>query len=139
MGVELMDEQTLRRVIDSGTPWERRVGYARAVRVGRLVFVSGTLGTNDRGELTDPSDPYLQSIAALEKIEAALHQAGAGLADVVRTRMFVTRIGDLENIGAAHRRFFGEVRPCATMVEVSRLALPDALVEIEVDAVIGGA
>jgi enamine deaminase RidA (YjgF/YER057c/UK114 family) len=134
-----MNEPTPRQVIGSGTPWEEQVGDSRAVRVGPLVFVSGTLGTDARGELADRFDPYLQSVAALEKIKAALLEAGATLDDVVRTRMFVTDISHLESVGAAHRRFFGDVRPCATMVEVVGLALPDALVEIEVDAVIDNA
>lgn len=126
-----------RENISSGTPWEAKVGYSRAVRVGPFVFVSGTLAADERGEIVGKGDAYAQSVYALRKIERALQQAGATMQDVVRTRMFVRRIADQEAIGRAHAEFFSEVRPASTMVEVGTFANPDGLVEIEVDAIVG--
>ena len=125
-----------RRIISSGTPWEARVGYSRAVRVGGFVFVSGTTASDDDGNTVAVGDAYMQTRYILEKIEASLREAGATLGDVVRTRMFVTDISRWEEIGRAHAEAFGEIRPAATMVEVNRLVNPDHLVEIEVDAVL---
>lgn len=118
-----------RQNISSGTPWEPIVGYSRAVRVGDHVFVAGTTAT-------DSADPYGQTAGALRKIEAALQEAGATRQDIVRTRIFVRDIEQWEEIGRAHREFFGDVMPAATMVEVSRFIDPAILVEIEADAVI---
>jgi enamine deaminase RidA (YjgF/YER057c/UK114 family) len=117
-----------RRHIASGSVWEDRVKYSRAVRVGNSVFVSGTT--------SDGSDAYVQTKGALAKIEQALEEAGASLDDVVRVRMYVTNIGDWEQVGRAHAEAFADVMPAATMVEVSRLISPELLVEIEVDAYI---
>lgn len=119
--------------VGSGAPWESKVGYSRAVRVGNLIFVSGTVAP---ASPVRPGNAYGQAVAALRVIEAALRQVGAALSDVVRTRMFVTDIADWQQIGKAHAQFFGGVAPAATMVEVRRLFEPDVLVEIEVDAVI---
>jgi enamine deaminase RidA (YjgF/YER057c/UK114 family) len=127
----------MRTNISTGTPWEDRVGYSRAVRVGPLVYVTGTLAADDQGNMIGVGDPKAQTLAALEKIRRALEEAGAGLADVVRTRLYVTDIDQWEQIAVAHREYFGSIRPCTTMVEVSRLFTPEALVEIEVDAVVG--
>jgi enamine deaminase RidA (YjgF/YER057c/UK114 family) len=118
-----------RRHIGSGSVWEQRVGYARAVRIGDMVFVSGTT--------SDGPDAYIQAKGAIAKIERALEEAGASLDDVVRTRMYVTNIEDWELVGKAHHEAFADTRPAATMVEVTRLIAPDLLVEIEVDAHIG--
>jgi enamine deaminase RidA (YjgF/YER057c/UK114 family) len=121
----------------SGAPWEARVAYSRAVRVGRFIAVSGSAAVDDEGKLVGEGDMYTQAKQCIAVIESALQRAGGRLSDVVRTRMFVTDIERWAEAGRAHQEAFGEVMPATSMVEVSRLIDPGMLIEIEADAIIG--
>ena len=117
----------------SGAPWEDRYGYSRAVVAGPALFVAGTTATVD-GEVVGTGDPYLQAVTAFGIALAAVAAAGFEPGDVVRTRMFVADIGHQEEIGRAHKEIFDDIRPAATMVQVSGFAHPDHLIEVEIDA-----
>jgi enamine deaminase RidA (YjgF/YER057c/UK114 family) len=125
-----------RHNISSGTVWEATAGYSRAVRVGNLVEVAGTTAVDEQGRVVGPGDLYAQTRFILSKIERALNEAGATLQDVVRTRMYVTNIQDWEAAARAHGEVFADIRPAATLVEVSALIQPELLIEIEVSAVL---
>lgn len=121
--------------ISSGAPWEAVVGYSRAVRVGNIIEVTGTVATDENGPVA-LGDAYAQTKFIIRKIETILQQAGASLSDVVRTRMFVTDISQWETYGRAHGEFFKEILPCTTMVEVSKLISPEYMIEIEATAIL---
>lgn len=126
----------MRKNISSGSPWEDIVGYSRAVRIGNIIEVAGTTAM-DGDVLIGKDDVYEQTVFIFKKIEKALTEAGAALSDVVRTRMFITDISKWEEAGKAHGEFFKNIRPVATMVEVSDLIDKDLLIEIEVTAIVG--
>ena len=120
----------------SGAKWEDIVGYSRAVKIGNTIEVTGTVAVDDNNDLVGSNDAYEQTKFIIQKIEGVLQKAGASLKDVVRTRMFVTDISRWEEYGKAHGEFFKDIKPCTTMVEVSKLISPEYLIEIEATAII---
>lgn len=124
-----------RRQVPAGTIWEEKFGYSRAVRVGSTIHVSGTAGSDEKGE-TQGGAAYGQAVYVLQRIEGALAELGASMADVVRTRVFLTDIADWEQVAKAHAEYFGSIKPASTLVEVSRLIEPDLVVEIEAEAIV---
>ena len=127
-----------RTLISSGSVYEPVVGYSRAVRAGDFVFIAGTTSGAPEGAIGG-NDPAAQTREIFKRVALALEQAGATFGDVVRTRIYLTNIADFDAVGKVHGEIFGEIRPAATAVEVSALASPDMLVEIDVDAIIGSA
>lgn len=127
---------TKRQNIASGTKWEDIAGYSRAVRIGNVVAVSGTTATNDQGEIVGKGSAYEQTVFIIQKIERALHQAGATLDDVIRTRVYVTNVNLWQDVARAHAEFFGSIRPANTLIGISALIGDGYLVEMEADAVI---
>lgn len=124
-----------RNKIFTGTPWESKFGYARAVQVGDAVHVSGTTGTDPSGKVLAPGDLYAQTAQAIRNIESALQRLGLGLEHVVRTRIYVTQIERWEEVAKAHGEFFGQIHPATSLIGVARLIDPEMLVEIEAEAV----
>ena len=121
----------------SGSKWEDIVGYSRAVKIGNIVEVTGTVASGENGEVIGEGDAYLQTKYIYQKIEAVLERAGAEMKDVVRVRMFVTDISRWQEYGRAHSEFFKEIKPCNTMVEINALIEPGYLIEIEATAILG--
>ncbi|MCW8803430.1 MAG: RidA family protein [Ignavibacteriaceae bacterium] len=119
--------------VPSGTIWEDKIGYSRAVRIGRLIEVSGTSAI-DRDKIIAPGDPYQQTKFIIQKIEKAINDAGGSLSDVIRTRIYVTNIKDWDAVGRAHGEIFKEIKPATTMVEVKSLIDPNFVVELEATA-----
>lgn len=122
--------------VSTGNEWERRYGYARAVRAGDLAVTTGTVSMNPDATPYTPDDGYAQALRCYEIVGQALEELGAARSDIVRTRMYVTDISRADEFGRAHKAFFADLAPCLTMVEVSRLIAPGFLVEIEAEAVI---
>ena len=120
----------------SGAKWEDIVGYSRAVKIGNTIEITGTVAVDDNSDLVGGNDAYEQTKFIIQKIENVLQRAGASLKDVVRTRMFVTDISRWEEFGKAHGEYFKDIKPCTTMVEVSKLIAPEYLIEIEATAII---
>lgn len=125
-----------RQNISTGAKWEDIVGYSRAVKMGNIIEVTGTVAVDGEGHTVGPGDPYVQTVFIIEKIQSVLKEAGASLNDVVRTRMFVTDISRWEEYGKAHGEFFKNIRPCTSMIEVKGLIDPDYLIEIEATAIL---
>lgn len=125
----------MRKQIGTGSAWEDAIGYSRAVKVGNIIEVAGTTAM-DGDTLIGKDDIYEQTVFIFRKIEKSLVELGSSMADVVRTRIFVTDIYQWESVGKAHAEFFKDIKPVATMVEVNNLIAPDLLIEIEVTAII---
>ncbi|HQU57299.1 MAG: RidA family protein [Chitinophagaceae bacterium] len=125
-----------RKNYTSGSRWEEVVGYSRAVKIGNTIEITGTVAADENGQVVGKDNAYEQTKFILEKIQTVLHEAKASMADVIRTRMFVTDISRWEEFGKAHHAFFNKIKPCTTMVEVRQLIGPDFLIEIEATAIL---
>ena len=123
------------RKVDSRTPWGDRIGYSRAVMVGKAVVVSGTAAVNEYGKVVGKGDAYAQTVFIIKKIERALKELECSLSDVVRTRIFTTDVGRWREIGRAHSEYFGKVKPATSMIQVSGFIDPEMLVEVEAEAI----
>ncbi len=122
--------------ISTGSIWEQRVAYSRVVRKGNFVFGAGTLAVDENGEVVHPHSAYRQTLEAFEKLERAMKQVGADRTHTVRTRMYILNLREQDEVGRAHKEFFGSVMPVSTMIEIKGLAAPNALVEVELDAIV---
>lgn len=127
-----------RKLVSSGSPYEPIIGFSRAVRVGNWVSVSGTAPIGPKGETVGAGNASAQARRCFEIIGAALEEAGSSMSDVVRTRTFLTNIGDWKDVAEVHGEFFGDVRPASTIIQVGRFIDPEWLVEIEADAIVDG-
>lgn len=125
-----------RKNISTGAPWEPIVGYSRAVRIGTVIEISGTVANDAEGKPTGLNDPHAQTLRILQIAESVLMQMGASMKDVIRTRIYVTDISRWEEVGKAHGQYFGEIRPATSMVEVKALIAPEYMVEIEFTAIV---
>jgi enamine deaminase RidA (YjgF/YER057c/UK114 family) len=137
LNIETTREMLTRKKFSTGAPWEKVVGYSRAVRCGNVIEISGTIAMDEHGNSTGIGDPYRQTVDIIEMAGRVLEEAGSGLKDVVRTRIYVTDISRWEEVGRAHGTYFGEVMPATSMVEVSALIRPESMVEIEFTAHVG--
>ncbi len=126
----------MRKNISSGTIWEDKAGYSRAVKIGNIIEVSGTVAVDENNCVVGKEDPYRQTKYILQKIEKAIKACGGSMKDVIRTRMYVTHISSWEHYSKAHAEVFKDIKPCTTMVEIHKLISPDYLIEIEATAVI---
>jgi enamine deaminase RidA (YjgF/YER057c/UK114 family) len=124
-----------RQTITSGSPWEDLVGYSRATRVGAFIEVSGTVAADSEGNVAGPEDPYTQTRYALEKVIAAVRNAGGKREEIVRTRVYIVDFAHYREVARAHRELFGDLKPASTMVQVAALVSPDFLVEVEASAI----
>ena len=131
-----LNENNERQLISSGTSWEQQFGYSRAVKTHNMVYVAGTTSVDETGKIIGLNDPYQQAVFIYKKIDKALQEAGSSLKDVVRVRTFVTDIARWKEAAKAQGEVFAEIRPAATLVQVSALVEKELLVEIEVDAII---
>ena len=123
--------------ISTGSKWEKKYGYSRAVRVGNLIFSSGTVAVDETGNLVGKGNEYEQTLFAFQKIEGSLKRIGAGKEDIVRSRIYMVNIDRIDEAGRANRDFFENIAPCLTAIEISRLENPEFLVEVEIEAVVG--
>ena len=126
-----------RENVQKGSKWEKKYRYSRIVKVGDLIYSSGTVAVDETGNLVGEGNEYEQTLFAFKKIEGSLKRIGAGKEDIVRSRIYMVNIDRIDEAGRAHHDFFGDIAPCLTAVEISRLENPEFLVEVEIEAVVG--